>query len=290
MKLHDAAARVRSLISRIRSRGSASSLPTNLNVAGADTNRFLIFSLSRSGSSTLADILRCHPQVRCAGEPFNPDTGPGRIYGRRVMNRAKLEATLSEIWKKYNGIKHVWNRWGYPFGKSPEKEVLNRHLLEVCNAKVIFLKRRNALRRLVSNEISQQTRKWQNAAGAREAHLRYHFRPVDIKHVRLVLEQEFEAIASYRETLVTRQIPFIDVWYEDIYGEEELLEPGPAKIREIISFLDLPQFDEARWARVMSLLDPHRTKVNSKETYRRIPNIDEVERVLGSEETGWLFR
>jgi sulfotransferase family protein len=289
VKFHDAAARVRRLISRIRSEGPASSIAT-LEIPKASADRFLIFSLPRSGSSTLRDILQCHPQVRCAFEPFNSDTDLGKIYGRGIVNRATLEAALSELWKKHNGIKHVWNRFGYPFEKSPDKQLLNHHLLEVCNAKVIFLKRRNALKRIVSDELSHQSRVWRSSAGARKAHLRYDFRPLDIKRIQSSLRQEFEALASYRESLVYRRVPFIDLWYEDLYGEEESLKTGPAKIREIISFLGLSQFEERNWARVISLLDPLQTKVNSRETYLRIPNIDEVERVLGSEETGWLFR
>jgi hypothetical protein len=290
VKFRHAAARALGLLSRSRSAGSASSIPSNLNVHGTSTSRFLIFSLSRSGSTTLGEILQCHPQVRYAFEPFNSDTNLGKIYGPGIVNRATLEAALSELWKKHNGIKHVWNRYGYPFEKSPDKQLLNHHLLEVCNAKVIFLKRRNALKRIVSDELSHQSRKWHSSAGAREAHLRYDFRPLDIKRIQSSLRQEFETVASYRESLIYRRVPFIDLWYEDLYGEEELPITAPAKVREIICFLGLPQFDEGSWAQVMSLLDPQQTKVNSRETYLRIPNIDEVERVLGSEETGWLFR
>ena len=38
------------------------------------------------------------------------------------------------------------------------------------------------------------------------------------------------------------------------------------------------------------LLDPLGRRVNSHATYERIPNIEEVERRLGTDETGWLFR
>jgi hypothetical protein len=262
---------------------------SNLDVPGTNADRFLIFSLPRSGSTTLHEILQCHPQVRCALEPFNLSTKIGKIYGP-IENRPRLEAALSDLWKSYNGIKHVWNQYGFPFGQSPERLHLNRHLLEICNARVIFLKRRNVLKRIVSNEISQQSRKWGTSVGVREAHLRYDFSPLNIRLMRSLLEQEFDAIASCREILSGRRIPFIDVWYEDLYGEDELLATGPAKVREIISFLGLPQFDQRSWVQVMSLLNPERTKVNSKATYLRIPNIDEVERVLGADETGWLFR
>jgi hypothetical protein len=37
-------------------------------------------------------------------------------------------------------------------------------------------------------------------------------------------------------------------------------------------------------------LDSGSSKINSKETYRLIPNIDEIESELGNENTGWLLR
>ena len=36
-------------------------------------------------------------------------------------------------------------------------------------------------------------------------------------------------------------------------------------------------------------LNPENAQLNSSETYRFIPNVDEIEETLGSDETGWLF-
>ena len=41
---------------------------------------------------------------------------------------------------------------------------------------------------------------------------------------------------------------------------------------------------------VANVLNPETSKLNLIETYRRIPNIDEVERRFGSDEAGWLFK
>jgi len=37
-------------------------------------------------------------------------------------------------------------------------------------------------------------------------------------------------------------------------------------------------------------LNPEKARINSHETYRLIPNIDDVEDELGCDETGWLFK
>ena len=290
VKLGDAAALAFGLVSRIRSANYESSIRSHLYLPRINKDRFVIFSLSRSGSTTLGEILQCHPQVRCAFEPFSPDTDMGRTYGCEIKDRARLEASLSKLWKKYNGIKHVWSWGGYPFQMAPKRQALNHHLLAISNAKVILLRRKNVLKRILSDSISKQSGNWQSSMSAREAHLRYDFRPLNVGRIRFLLRRESDAIASCRDALIRSQVPFIDVCYEDLYGEENLLNTGPRKVREIISFLGLGEFDERGWQQVMSLLDPQRMKANSHATYLRIPNIDEIERVLGADETGWLFR
>jgi hypothetical protein len=254
------------------------------------SDRFVIFSLSRSGSSTLRNMLECHPQVRCAHEPLNPSTRHGKKYGCRIEDEAALEAALAEIWKRYNGIKHVWNCNGIPFGMPAERQCLNRHLLTVSNARVIFLKRRNVLKRIVSGELSHQVGKWSSTSNSRRVLRRHRFKPLDLGWIRWQLVREFAAIAAYREHLVSSQIPFFDLWYEDLYGESDLSEGSLRKLHEVISFLELREFDGESWSRMMRLLDPLRTRVNSKATYRQIPNIEEVERILGADDTGWLLR
>jgi hypothetical protein len=78
--------------------------------------RFLLFSLPRSGSTTLWRILRCHPNVRCAFEPFNKDSVLGQKYAIGIEDEASLEVTLSKIWQDHDGIKHVWDYCGeWPF-------------------------------------------------------------------------------------------------------------------------------------------------------------------------------
>jgi hypothetical protein len=256
---------------------------------GPAPTRFLIFSLSRSGSSSLRDILDCHPQVRCAFEPFNPSTRLGEKYGRSITDEATLEQALARVWEGYSGIKHVWNYNRLPFGAA-DNQRLNRHLLAVCNARVIYLKRRNVLRRIVSAEISHQSQQWSSNARARWQVRRSKFEPLDISWLRWQLEHEHAAIESFRGCLVRAQIPFFDLWYEDLFGEFDPPEGCLDKVQEIFSFLGLPELDAKRWTRAEGMLDPLQRRVNSKDSYDLIPNIREVEDLLGTDETGWLFR
>jgi hypothetical protein len=42
------------------------------------SQKFLVFSLPRCGSTTLRRILNCHPRLRCLEEPFNPFNYDGK--------------------------------------------------------------------------------------------------------------------------------------------------------------------------------------------------------------------
>ena len=118
--------------------------------------RFAIVSLPRSGSTSLAEMLNCHRDIRCLIEPFHPKRYDG-MFRRSVVGEASLDATLDQIFSRCNGIKHVWESNGWPFMERPG---LNFHMSLKPNLHVIFIVRRNLLQRVVSNLISRQTQYW----------------------------------------------------------------------------------------------------------------------------------
>jgi len=256
-------------------------------IAPRSASRLLIFSLPRTGSSSLLKILNCHPRIVCGFEPLNPSTRLGRKFRFAIRDEAALERALAEVWKLYNGIKHVWNCNGLPFEHDGAR--LNHHLLEVAGARVLFLRRRNILRRIVSGEISRQSGQWSSDVLARRKIRRSNFEPIDIGGVQNQLERESAAIETYRESMIHARIPFFDLWYEDLFGEWDPVEGAEEKLDQIIEFLALPPFDARARARVRRLLDPLHGRVNSEASYERIPNIREVERLLGADDTGRLF-
>lgn len=254
-------------------------------------SKFLIFALPRTGSTTLGAILGRHPDVRYAHEPFNKDSVLGKKYAVGIKDERSLDIALREVWKDYDGIKHVWEHCsGWPFGRLSPKLPLNQHLLAASDAKVIFLARRNVLRRVVSNEISLQTRQWTSDVDGRRRVLEQTLEPLDIEWVKWQLERERTAIAEHRERLVRARRPFIDLWYEDLYAEDNSPDKSLHKLEQVISFLELAPFDAKAKSAARVLLDPRGQRVNSHDTYSRIPNIEQIERMLGSDETGWLFK
>src|SRR5262249_12221897 len=102
-----------------------------------------------------------------------------------------------------------------------------------------------------------------------------------------------ELVARMRPTeLLRRQgIPFMEIWYEDLYDIPERVGEKLEVVARVFSFLglELPSSAEAR-SRITRLLDPERSRISSEALYRRIPEIDEVESRFGAPENGFLFR
>lgn len=247
--------------------------------------RFVIFSLARCGSTTLMRLLRCHPKIRCLSEPFHPD----REYLQRVKDSATLEIALREIWTTANGIRHVWNASGWPF---PEGSNFNLQLLLNPGHKVVLLNRRNVLRRIISQHISAETRIWSVFDHTdRQKLLQFRFNPIEEEWVEYQLSCEKRNIENCRRLLLGSHADFLELWYEDLYNPAATGQSRTERLDAVIDFLGYdPITDEGSLTRIAELFDARNTRLNSPETYRLVPGIEEVERRFGSDETGWLFR
>lgn len=249
-------------------------------------NRFIIFSLPRSGSTTLARLLNSHKDIRCLIEPFHPKRYGGR-FRALATNEPSLNSALEMIWTKWNGIKHVWEANGWPFVEQPE---LNERI--AVNGTVIFLMRRNLLRRLVSNYICRQTKYW---IGSKTEFLE-HVSRVELKElnplwVRKQVHADEQAVAHLLQSLSASAASVIKIYYEDIYSETSSRQE---RFRFVNVLLDSLCFEPISFETFASCwepyFDPALNQWASPEVYRRIPAIDRIEKEVGCNQTGWLFR
>jgi hypothetical protein len=251
------------------------------------SENFFVFSLPRCGSTTLRRLLNCHPRIRCLEEPFNP-FNYGKKYVDQVTDPPSLDETLRGIWSTYNGIKHTWYPDGWPFNN----KAFNELLMLRRNQRVLYLNRRNLLRRLVSNHISNQTNVWGlfNEQD-RERVARFKFAPINIAATKWRLDWERRMVAHYRQMLVNHGATFLELWYEDLYNPSIAPQDRFNGLDKIFAFLgEATIADESALAQVNKLFDSSRMKLNSIGTYLRIPGIEELEKQCGSDETGWLFK
>jgi hypothetical protein len=246
---------------------------------------FLIYSLARSGSTTLRQWLNLHPEIRCLHEPFNPGNPRRMIAGDPDF--PSLDKAVEEIWKRSNGFKHVWDPTGWPFRTNRE---LNKHLLRQSEQRILFLNRRNILRRLISYEISRQADVWDASNASRRKVAEFKFQPVDIEWISRTLRFEKQAISSYRQVILASGVDVLDLWYEDLFNPADQISQMKT-LNSIFTFLGCESVSE-EWleSQIKERFEPNMAKLNSASTYSRIPNAHDIELYLGADDTGWLFQ
>jgi LPS sulfotransferase NodH len=249
--------------------------------------RFVVFSLPRSGSTTLARLLSSHHDIRCLLEPFHPQRYDGRFHS--LATRGCLRAALEHIWHGWNGIKHVWGSSGWPFPGAPE---INGRIALGFNQTSIVVMRRNLLRRIVSNVISRQTGYW---IGTRSEFCKrldqIQLKALDPNAITRQMKHDQQAVANHLRFLEAHSVIVRRVFYEDLFGDDVQELEQLQVINSLLAFLRLSQFSpelfRERWLRYS---DPAVNRWATEEVYLRIPGIDRIERQVGCDETGWLFR
>jgi hypothetical protein len=250
-------------------------------------SRFIIVSLPRCGSTTLARLLNTHQGIRCLVEPFHPRRYEGRFHA--LTRKHSLDNILAFIWSRWNGIKHVWEASGWPFAEQPE---LNDQLVLGKDRRILFLMRRNLLRRFISNYICRQTRFWIGTRAEFSASLaNTELRPLDAASVLREIRRDQEAVAQRLQSMSDHKVHFLPLFYEDIFRPAATDSDRMALMNSVLTFLDFPPItSETFLTDWLQHFDPMLNRWASAEVYRRIPEIDRLEEAVGSDETGWLFR
>jgi len=252
----------------------------------SDVRNFLLFCLPRTGSTTLLKIINLWPGVECVNEPFSPDCDP-RIK-RRASNIPELRAAIKHIWSQRAGFKHVANWDGWPFGNQDLTHELLR-MVDRCN--IVFLTRVNLLRRNVSYELARQSKVWHFWTEKDKTRSRttvYH--ALDCSTLRSQMNRDIKFMRDCRQTLDSVGIRYLEVPYESLFVPDIGYKRQLAAVQQVTSFLGLAREGSVlRSGKIYELLRANPTVTASHQYYRRIPNVEEIERSLGSNDTGWLF-
>jgi hypothetical protein len=245
------------------------------------TLKLVVFAMARSGSSSLLEILRLHPALHIAEEPFHPkyaQWNPGeKNYLDHIHDVPSLDQALAELFARFDGIKIL--QYQLP-------TELYSYLLRKLDLRIVFLRRKNLLRAAVSALIGGQTGVWK--VWDLKCEIRDHYRdlaPLSIAELREIVEWLDEQIPEYERMVDRRpQGTYVKLVYEELYTPD--VEANKRVLRPVFDMLGLamPQTKE-----LDRLLDPSSTKLNSEATYRLVPNAAEIDEKLGSDRTGWLF-
>ena len=239
--------------------------------------KYIIYSLARCGSTTLVNCLNAVTPGCCINEPFRePQASGGRTYD-------DIYKAISELLALHQGFKHVWHPNGWPFTGQIEH---NRAILLWPETKVVFLTRKNILRRVLSEQIAKQTQIWhvgsEEAKAVRDAAV---LRPVSRSIVAKHLAHEREIVNRFKECLSHSGKPWIDVEYETLYSADSS-SPSFGGLRRALRFLEFSssQIAQACEAAESGFMAP------STELYHMVPNIQDIECEFGNSDTGYAFK
>lgn len=247
-------------------------------------SRFIITSLPRCGSTTLARVLNCHPMIQCLIEPFHPKRYEG-CFHKRVTDAGSLAHTLKGLWTRWNGIKHVYEASGWPFREKPE---LNDLML--LGHKVIVMTRRNMLKRYISHYMCRHTNYW--IGSKQEFQLRIasiQIPPIEPALVRQQIRRDIAAAAERTTFLQSSEIDFMNIVYEDLYLEKDS-RTQTSEIAKVMKFIGVaPTMSDDSKGQIGQLFDRGVNQWSSLEVYKMVPGIELVERELASEGLGSIF-
>jgi hypothetical protein len=249
-----------------------------------DDERLVLLAWPRSGSSSLWQILRAHPDLRLMpDEPFNEsfaEWSPANPdYLARIGDVESLDLVLDELFRGYRGIKVL----SYQLD-----EHQLTHLVHRRDLRIIFISRRNLLQTAVSDRIAKQTRVWNrwDVHPTEPLERRYQsLAPLDIDDLRSYVHdlaahlQWMDSVLSLRSGARTLRLH-----YEDLYLATR--QAQHARLSTVWSFLGMTPLSTPE---VDYYLNPRTAKLGGPDTYGRLPNAAQIDAALGADDTGWLL-
>ncbi|MEW5938644.1 MAG: hypothetical protein AB1750_03185 [Chloroflexota bacterium] len=243
--------------------------------------RVLFFAHPRSGSSSLYQILQSHPELSILEEPFNENftrwDSANKNYRELIHDIPSLETQVAEIFETHNGVKIL----DYQLSRD-----LAVHLLRRPDCKIVFLRRRNLLRSVVSVMIAQQTQLWQKWEMTKP--LEEHYRdlqPLDVWEIQqrmAGLKQSLDFLESVVDERPRNEA--LKLTYEELYFSDT-----PRQKRQIAAIWKLLRIAPLEWERCQRYLQPETARINSPAVYALLPNARKIEEACGNEVTGRLL-
>lgn len=229
------------------------------------TNKFVIWTVQRTGSTSLANILTLLSGEVVHHEPFNSDR-----FLAYDGEQDKLAERLAELEEKKLNFKHCWNvhpNWC--------NDAILKFVLE-NNYSIILLHRQNMLKVQLSKELAKQTGIWgKKEKDAVNASKEYELQPIDIEFIKQKLNSYKNDVAKYQKRFSNGEFKFIEITFEDIFGDDKSFEDRLDKVAEICHFLDIETSalnadNEKLYQQLVN------NKQNTAQDYAGIPNIEAI--------------
>ena len=116
------------------------------------------------------------------------------------------------------------------------------------------------------------------------------FEPLNIEQLREDMAVVQAAERRFHELIAASGKPWRQVEYEEIFSPGVSVEAAIEVVQSLLEFVGAERVtDGSRLEAMRQLLDPALTGFQNYSAYRKIPNILDVEKALGSEENGFVF-
>jgi hypothetical protein len=236
--------------------------------------KFVLLCHPRSGSSFFAgDVLSRHPEIHCYDELFNNTQNTLTFLkkiGHRPFYKGNTFAMNRFLDKFYKKTAETFNKKAIGFELFPFQltDSLSDALLKKQKYFFIYLERKNILQAAVSYEIANKTGQW-NIRQRKE----FNSFEADIEELEKFILDYRQGMQRFKKILEKNSQKFITIFYENLFTQDTL-----DSVCEFLSITKIPNFQFRD------------TKLNNQSRYNLISNIQEVEKLLGSPENGYLFK
>jgi|GEM_PF-5701687 LPS sulfotransferase NodH len=224
---------------------------------------FFVWTVQRTGSTTLTTILSHLSSSDVKHEPFNVN----REFAYR-RNKDVLIQNLDNLRGQCFCFKHCWN---------VHRPMFNQLIFDFFiqdGYRLILLSRSNVLAMEISRQLAKQTGVWgKNTEKDHCSYIEQDFLPLDIIEITQSISSYVTRLNEYRLQLEQANINYFSLSYENIF--ETSMEQRFSLIRKLCNFLDIPSKNiEDKKTNLEDLLKDN--KQNTFEVYKKIPNIDKI--------------
>lgn len=234
--------------------------------------RFVVLCTGRTGSNFLCRMLNAQNDVICATELFNRQAA----YFTNLDIEKHVNRTIQ--WRDKHPVKFLRRFWSYDTrGSSLGFKLFYNHnpkvvenVLSDPEVKKILLRRRNKIKRYVSQIVAEGTDCW----------IKYEDTPVEQVKVKvepeLLLETERIIDSGYdrmKKKLISTNQFFKEIYYEDLVGERKV-----ETLKSISEFVGCRNVDTECWSKDATF------KQNSDKLSDIIENYDQLKDALAGTE------
>ncbi len=231
-------------------------------------NFFFVVGNARSGTTSLMNLIANHPDMgKCIYEPFLFWN-----HADKPLNKAKLQKFVKKIFRDYCGIKELSHDMGYCG--------MARRYFFSLPIKVIRIYRKNKLKQALSMCLARKTKIW-NFVGDNKRdynNIIKEIGAISLEEINITMREIY-----FNEKKLDREIKksFL-VYYEDLFFSS--MEQQENILINIFNYINLRPTINKNMRFIFS-----NGRVNNDEIYRSIPNIDEINSVLGNEKDGYIW-